>query len=203
MPGLVLHPELDAIETMRAFAFALDFGGECRPLELERLQLGIDRLVELLSGASACDGQRLRRRAIARSRCFRFALQRGEPLGAGIDQGEIAIVAVRQRGELVDRHIVFASGGAQREQTLLDPIELGRVVFGDPQRVLKLGAGFVQRGERSIDRFDRRLDQRRCLGGAAFQAAHRGGERRHQRVRSGDGLVRGAQIVGDFFRLHH
>ena len=109
-----------------------------RALELERLQFGIDRLVEFLRGAPARRRQRFRRGAIARRRLLRLALQRGEPLGAGIDQGEVAVVAVRQRGELVDRHIVFAPGGAQREQALLDALQLGRIVFGDPQRVFEL-----------------------------------------------------------------
>ena len=86
-------------------------------------------------------GQRLRRRAIAGSRLSASRSSVGEPLGAGVDQGEIAVVAAGERGKLVDRHIVLASGGAQREQPLLDPIELGRVVFGDPQRVFELGAG--------------------------------------------------------------
>ena len=178
--GIGVHPELDAVEAVRAFGFAVDLGGEFRPLELQRLELGIYRLVELLRGASPRRRQRLRRRAIARGRLLRLALQRAEPLGAGVDQGEIAVVAAGERGKLVDRHVIFASGGAQREQALLDPIKLGRVVFGDPQRMFELGAGFVQRGERGIDRFDRRLDQRRRLRGAAFQAPHRRRERLHQ-----------------------
>ena len=116
---------------------------------------------------------------------------------------EIAVVAAGQRGKLVDRHIVFAPGGAQREQALLDPLKFVRIVFGDAQRVFELGAGFVQRGQRGVDRLHRRLDQRRRLRGAALQAPHRGRERRHRRVRPDDGLMRRAQIVGDFFRLHH
>ena len=110
---------------------ALDLGGELRALELERLEFGIDRLVERLRRAAALRRQRLRRLAIARRGRLRLLLQRGEPLGAGVDQRQIAGVAARQRRELVDRHIVLAPGGAQREQPLLDALELLRIVIGD------------------------------------------------------------------------
>ena len=52
-------------------------------------------------------------------------------------------------------------------------------------------------------RFDDRLDQRRRLRCAALQPPHRGRQRRHRRLRPGDGFVRRPQILGDFFGLHH
>ena len=78
-----------------------------------------------------------------------------------------------------------------------------RIVFGDAQRVLEMHAGVVERGQRRVDRLDRRLDQRRRLRAAAFEPAHRGRERRHRGLRAGDGLERDAQVFGDLFRLHH
>ena len=65
-------------------------------------------------------------------------------------------------------------------------------------------ARLVERGERRVDRLHRRLDQRRRLRGAALQPAHRGGERRHRRLRAGDGsrcVTR--RSSADLFRLHH
>ncbi len=175
-----------------------------RPFELERLELGIDRLVELLRRAPPRRRQRLRRGAIARQSLCGFALQRGEPLGAGIDQSEIAFVAVGQRGKLVDRHIVFASGGAQREQALLDALEFLRIVFGDAQRLLRaaLRASSSAVSARSIA-----LTAGSISAGAC--AARR--SRRRTAVAKGgtgefgpdDGVERRTQILGDFFRLHH
>src|SRR5581483_9316646 len=49
---------------------------------------------------------------------------------AGIDQRDVGGVFLRQRREVVDRHIVFAPGGAQREQPLLDLLKLGGIVIG-------------------------------------------------------------------------
>ena len=36
-----------------------------------------------------------------------------------------------QRRQRVDRNVVFAAGGAQREQALLDTLEFLGIVFGD------------------------------------------------------------------------
>ncbi len=134
---------------------------------------------------------------------LRLLLQRREPLGAGIDQRQVAFVAARQRRELVDRYIIFAAGRAQREQPLLDAFELGRIEVGHAQRMFEMRARLIQRGQRRVDGFDHRLDQRRRLRRAALQPPHRGRQRRHRRLRSGDGFERRPQILGGFFGLHH
>ena len=87
--GIGLHPELDAVEAVRAWRcrIAFDLGRELRALELERLEFGIDRLVELLRRLRARGRERLRRRrdsasaASGASRSSFFKL-----LGAGVDQ---------------------------------------------------------------------------------------------------------------------
>ena len=108
-----------------------------RPFELERLELGIDRLVERRRRAAARGRERLRGLPVARRDFARLLLQLREPLGAGVDQSEIGLVAARERAELVDRNVVFAPGGAQREQPLLDALELARIVVGGAQRLLR------------------------------------------------------------------
>ena len=146
-------------------------GRELRALELERLELGVDRLVELLRGAAARRRQRLRGLAIARRRRARFLFQRDEAFGAGVDQRQVALVAAGERGKLVDRRVVFAPGGAQREQALLDAFELARIVVGGAQRLFEMHARLVERGERRVDRLHRRLDQRRRLRARGARAA--------------------------------
>ena len=64
-------------------------------------------------------------------------------------------------------------------------------------------ARLFQRVEREVERFDRRLDQRRRLGRAALEPADGRGERRHSRVGAGERVVRLAQVLGDLLRLHH
>ena len=203
MPGLV-RTQNSTRSSPSGPSFSLDdFGRELRALELERLQFGIHRLVELLRGASARRRQGFGGGAIARRRFLRFALELCQLLGAGIDQREFGIVTLRQRGEIIDRHIVFAPGGAQREQAFLDALELLRIVIGDPQGMFEMLPRVFECIERRIDRLHHRLDQSRHLRGAALEAAHGGGKRWHRRIRSGDAVMSGAQILADFFRLHH
>ena len=45
-----------------------------------------------------------------------------------------------QRREIVDRDIVLAAGRAQREQPLLDPVQLARIVIGGAQRGVEMAA---------------------------------------------------------------
>ena len=63
--------------------------------------------------------------------------------------------------------------------------------------------GFFQRIDCDVDRLHRRLDQRRRIGGAAFQPPHRRGKRRHRRMRAADRFLRLAQVAGDLLALHH
>ncbi len=62
---------------------------------------------------------------------------------------------------------------------------------------------FVQRHQRGVDRLHGRIDQRRRLRGAALEPPQRRGQQRHRRLRPGDAIERRAQILGDFFGLHH
>ena len=133
---------------------------------------------------------------------MRFLLQCGEACGAGVDQREVGLVASPERGQMVDRRIVLAAGGAQREQALLDALELPRIEVRRPQRLFEMAARLVERVQRGIERLDRRLDQRRRLHGAASS-------RRTAAASGGTGdcgpltLSSVAQILGDLFGLHH
>src|SRR4030088_1443550 len=80
--------------------------------------------------------------------------ERGETRGSRIDQREVAGIAARQRRQIVDRRIVFASRRAQREQALLDPLEHARVLVGGGERLLEMPARLVERRERGVDRLD-------------------------------------------------
>ena len=108
-----------------------------------------------------------------------------------------------ERGQLVDRHVVFAPRGAQREQPLLDALEFGRIEIGGAQRRFEMAAGFLQRVERGIERLHRRLDQARRLRCAPLQPADDAGERRHGRIGAGDRLMGVAQVLGHLLGLHH
>ena len=77
------------------------------------------------------------------------------------------------------------------------------IVVRRAQRGFQMRAGLIQRGERGVDRLHHRLDQRRRLGGAALEPPDSSRERRHRRLRAGDAVVRGAQILGNLLRLHH
>ena len=122
---------------------------------------------------------------------------------AGIDQRDVGGEFGGQRREPVDRRRIFARGGAQRKQPLLDALQLGRIEIGRDQRGAEMLVGLFQRVDRDVDRLHRRLDQRRRIGGAAFQPAHRGRQRRHRRMRAADRLLRLAQVAGDLLALHH
>ena len=64
-------------------------------------------------------------------------------------------------------------------------------------------ARFIERSQRRIQRFHRGLNQARRLRRSPFQPADHAGKRRHARTRSGDHIVRVAQILGYLFGLHH
>ena len=111
----------------------VELGRELRAIELERLELGIDRLVERGRGLAARFGQGIGGLAIRRRRPAGRRLQRLELVLAGIDQGDVGIVFARELREFIDRDIVFARRCAQREQPLLDALELGRIEIGCAQ----------------------------------------------------------------------
>ena len=138
VPGLVRTQNSTRSRPSGPSPSPLDLGGELRPFELERLQFGIDRLVERRRRAAARGGERLRGLPVARRNLARLLLQLREPLGAGVDQSEIGLVAAGERAELVDRNVVLAPCGAQREQALLHALELARIVIGGAQRLLEM-----------------------------------------------------------------
>src|SRR5262249_58740261 len=148
-------------------------------------------------------GQRGRLAAVMRVGGRRGLLERGEPLGAGIDQAEIGGVAGGERVEAIDRNIVLARGGAQRKQPFLDPLKLARIVVGGGKRRLEVCTRVIERGERGIERLRRRLDQRRRLRRAALEPTDRGRERRYRGLRARHPLLGVAQIARHLLRLHH
>ena len=122
---------------------------------------------------------------------------------AGIDQRDVGDEFGGQRRQPVDRRRIFARGGAQRKQPLLDALQFGRIEIGRDQGCAEMLVGLFQRVDRDIDRLHRRLDQRGRIGGAAFQAAYGGGQRRHRRMGAADRLLRLAQVACDLLALHH
>ncbi len=130
-------------------------------------------------------------------------LERGQARGAGVDQREVRRIARGECGKLVDRRHVFAPRGAQREQPLLDALELVRVKGRGSERLLDMAARLVERGERRIERLDRRLDIERRLGVASLEPTHGSRQHRHRRLGARHHGFGFAQILRDLFRLHH
>ncbi len=203
--GIGADPELHAVDAFghRRVGGRGDRGREPRLLELERLELGVHRLVEGFRDLPAPFRKFCRRRRIALGRGVRLLLQRGEPRRTGIDQREVRRIARGERGKLVDRRHVFAAGSAQREQPLLDALELVGIVGRGGERLLDMAARLVERGERRIERLHRRLDVERRLGVAALEPPHGRRQHRHRRLRARHHRFRLAQILGDLLRLHH
>ncbi len=154
-------------------------------------------------GLGACLRKRLRRSPIGGVGLRRGRLQRLELFFAGIDQRDIAVVLLRQRRKLVDRNVVFAAGGAQAEQPLLDALELGRIEIGGAQCRFKMTARLIERRQRGIERLDGRFDQARRLRHAPFEPPDHARERRHAGFGAGDDIVRIAQVFRDLLGLHH
>ena len=108
-----------------------------------------------------------------------------------------------ERREIVDRDVVFAARRAQREQPLFDAVELVRIVVCGGKRGIELRAGFIERGQRRIERLHRRIDQRRRLRPPPLQPAQRGRQRGNRRTLAGHRLMRIAQILRDLVGRHH
>ena len=203
--GIGLRPEFHPVDAVRPGrgGIGLHLGGEGRAFELERRDLGIDGLVERQRGLVARGGELLRGLAIVGVGLRRRLFELRKLLGAGIDQSEVGGIFLRQRGEAVDRGIVFAPRGAQRKQPLLDPLQFGRIVIRRLQRGFEMRARFLDRIERSIERLHRRLDQHRRLRLPALEPADRSGENRHRRRIARHRFMRVFQITRDFLRRHH
>ena len=134
----------------------------------------------------------------------RLARRRFEPLQflrAGIERREIGGMLRAQRREIVDRDVVFAPRGAQREQPLLDAVELARIVIGGAQRGIEMRARFIERGQRRIERLHGRIDQCGRLRAPPLQPPQRRRERGNRRTVARDRIVRVAQILGDLVGL--
>ena len=117
-----------------------------------------------------------------RSRCFvvarigrvRRGLERGQALGARVDEGEVGGITAGERIEPLDRHVELSRRRAQREQALLDSFELTGIVLGGGERRIEMPARLIERDERGIERPHRRLDQPRCLASTALQTTYGG-----------------------------
>src|SRR3974390_1507135 len=66
-----------------------------------------------------------------------------------------------------------------------------------------MATGFLERGERAVERLYHRLDQSRRLRRASLKPADRASEHRHSGIAAGDDFVRFAQVLDDLLRLHH
>ena len=203
--GIGLHPELDAVDALRPgiFRVRLDLGHELRALQLERREFGADRPVELLGRLGARCGELGGGGAVFAVGGRSGGLQPLQLPGAGIDGRDIGDEFRGQRGQAIHRRRIFARRGAQREQPLLDALQLGGIEVGGDQGCGEVLVGLLQRVDGDVDRLHRGLDQRRRRSGAALQPAHRGGQRRYRRMVAGDGVLRLAQVGGDLLALHH
>ena len=177
--------------------------GEFRALKLERRKLGIDRLVELLRRLEARRGKLGGRGDVELVGSVRRRFQFFQLIGAGIDQRHIRRIFGGERGKPIDRRRIFARGGAQREQPLLDALELGGIEIGGKQRRGKMLIGLLQRVDRDIDRLHRGLDESRRIGRPPFEPPHRRREAGYRRLIATDGVLRLAQVGGDLLALHH
>ena len=148
-------------------------------------------------------GQSERGGPVAFLRLPRGGLKHGKLVCAGIDEAEVGGIARRQGGQLVDRDVVLAGGGAQREQALLDALKLLGIVVGDAQGRLEMRARVLDGGERDVERLEGRLDQAGDLGAATLEATRRRRQRGHRRLVARHRLVRITQVAGDLLGLHH
>jgi hypothetical protein len=108
---------------------ACDLEREPRTFQAQRLELEVNGRGQFFRRALSLDRQRASRLAIALVRLAGRALQRGKPLSACINETKLLCMARSGGVELIDRHIVFASGSAQREQPLLDSFELMGIIM--------------------------------------------------------------------------
>ena len=203
--GVGLHPDLDAVEPLRAWRghIALDLGRERRALQLQRRELGIDGLVELFGRLHSHSGE-FRRRSpeMTIGLCGR-RFQLLQSFSTGVDQCDIGGVFGGERSEIIHRRRIFARGSAQREQALFDALELERIEIGGGKRGREMLVRLLQRIDRNIDRLHGRLDQSRRTRRAALQPPHRGRKGGDRRVIAADGILRLAQIGRDLLALHH
>ncbi len=159
--GIGLHPELHAVDALRSrrVRIAVDLGDEFRTFELERPELGDDRLVELVGKFHTRRRQLRRRSAILLVGLGGCGFQSLELAGAGIDGGDIGKVFRGQRGESFHRCRIFPCGTAQREQPFLDTFEFGGIEIGGDERSAEMLVGLFQRVDGDVDRLHCGLHQ--------------------------------------------
>ena len=116
----------DAVESLRSrlAGIRFDLRREGRAFEFERLQLGVDSLVEFFRRFGPRGGELCRGRAVTLAGLGGGRLQLFQLLGAGIDQRHVGGVFRGQCRQSIDRRRIFARGGAQREQPFLDAFKL-------------------------------------------------------------------------------
>ena len=142
--------------------------------------------------------------AVALPRLARGGFERGEPLGAGIDQAEIGGVAGGERVELVDRHVVFArrpraartaaprSARARADRGRRRAAPASRCARASSSAVSAASSAFTA-GSISAGACAARRSSRRTAAASAGTGDCAAGHR----------LVRVAQIAGDLLGLHH
>ena len=145
----------------------------------------------------------LRRHIIGANRVFRLAREGRDARLAGLDRRYALGDAAREVGQGVDADAVLSGKAAQREQPLLDVLQLPRIEIGGVQRRFERLLGEPERVERAGERAQRRVEQLASLRRAALQPARR------LRQRPDDGMIalenaeRVAQIDRDLFRPLH
>ena len=176
---------------------------ERRPLQLQRGQLGRDRLLQPPRRRGALPGERRRAGVVGAARRVRGGLGGNQALRAGLDRCQLSRQALGQRDEVRDRHGVLARRRAEREQPLLGPLQIPRIERHGPERRCERRLGLGERGERAVERGDGAVEQPAGFGRATLQAAKQTPQEGRRRCRPGDDLVRLADLAGEFLRPHH
>ena len=206
VPGIGLDMELDDVDALGRGLVGIggDLHHEARPLQLQRRQLGHDGARTSASPAlwrlvgESCGRRRHRRLGNAKSR-----IQLLQLLFAGVEIGEIGNHPHGQRRKRRHRHRIFARGGAQRKQPLLDPLQFLRIVFGLAERRLHCHLRIGELIERRVEQLHGVFEQARRLMALALQPAHQRGDMRHGRGIAVQEFGGFGDIDGDALGLHH
>ena len=156
-------------------------GDELGLLELERPQLGRDRLVEPRRALAAAGGLRLGGGDIGGARGLRLGRQPLQPGLAVVERRQLGGELLGQGGQLGHRDVVLAGGGAQREQALLDLLQPRRVELQRIARRLELGLRLGRLAQRPVERGQRRIEPAHGLVDIALDQAMRRAQRARPR----------------------
>ena len=136
----------------------LDAGDESRLAEAQRLQFAGDRRVEPAARGGAGRAQPARRRAVM-PRGFRLLLaQPRHHMPAVLQRGQPQREVLLKPGEIVDRDRVLAGERAQREQALLDVLQLPGVEIGVGHRAFQQGLRLDRLRQRPVEGADGRIE---------------------------------------------